>query len=133
MLKLEFYYVLPFWISGHCFLVKLKSEKINLTSTKDRSDIVQMAFVDIIWCFSVHNVQLAGQVEEIVVQMSVGHNFDDFVKIIFFKIIEKMLLSKRRGNIYLKQCHSNLMLQKIILSLQSEFLSKCVPKKSRLG
>jgi hypothetical protein len=47
-----------------------------------------VALVNVLGCLWVHDVELSGQVEEVVVQVGVGHDLDHFVELILVQILK---------------------------------------------
>jgi hypothetical protein len=64
------------------------TSRINVAAAEDGANVLQVTLINVFGCLGLHDVEFSGQVEEIVVQVRVGHDFDDFVKFILFQILE---------------------------------------------
>ena len=47
-----------------------------------------MAFVNVFGCLGLHDVEFSGQVEEVVVEVRVGHDLDGVVVLILVQILQ---------------------------------------------
>ncbi len=68
------------------------TRRINVASAKDGANVLQVTLVNVFGCFRFHDVEFSSQVEEIVVQVRVGHDFNDLVEIILFQILKYSIL-----------------------------------------
>ena len=74
----------------------------HLTTTKGRPDVVQVRLVDVVRCLGLHDVQLSAQIQEVIVEMDVGHDFCQVVIVVMLlrklqvKLEEKIILSNKK-------------------------------------
>ena len=47
-----------------------------------------MAFVNVFGCLGLHDVEFSGQVEEVVVEVRVGHDLDDVIVLVLVQILQ---------------------------------------------
>ena len=58
------------------------SRRVDGPAPKGRPHVVQVGLVHVLRTLGLHDVQLAGQVEEVVVQLRVGHDLVQVVKVL---------------------------------------------------
>ena len=64
------------------------TSRINVAAAEDGANVLQVTFVHIFGCFRLHDVEFSGQIKEVVVQVRVGHDFNDFVEFVLFQILK---------------------------------------------